>query len=100
MGITSAASGPRLLEAASIDDFNSLAESLEFLTNFGYPLNYWVSGNDLYEENVWKWLSGTAVPSAAFFTGSPVPADKHFNCMYLLYDVYYLALAQNCGASS
>ena len=84
----------------SIDDFNSLAGSLRFFANFQLdPPNYWVSGSDLYQEGDWKWLSGTLVPSAAFFTGSPVPADKRINCMSLFYDVGYFAMAQFCSAS-
>ena len=84
----------------SIDDFYVLKRNLEDLSNYQVePLDYWLSGNDLYEENVWKWLSGTAVPSDLFITGSPVPSDNQHNCMSLLFDAGYRAIAQWCGLS-
>ena len=88
------------LNIFSIDDFNVLKRNLEDLANYQVePLDYWLSGNDLYQENTWKWLSGTAVPSDLFVTGSPVPADNQHKCMSLLYDAGYRAIAQWCGVS-
>ena len=68
----------------------------------GSTYDWWLSGNDLFEEDNWTFLSGIPVPSSVFYSvynGSPRPVGSAYNCLLLNSQLGFAGHPMRCSQS-